>query len=462
MGGINEYWAQIRQVPLTAKESSMDVFMNRIEQIPGFKYIIFAAKALIENFVETGGKKHPSKVDIGPINTMITSNYLNGTRFRVSAMTTGNLHPHWSFSGYGAYGTKDKKWFYSAQAAYSFNKREYVLWEFPKHYIAFKYTYDVMSPMDKYLVTDKDNMFVGWKWATVDQMSYIRDATLTYELESQTGFSMQALMRHRNDQPGGNLAYWKNNGSVAGVLDEKSTKVHDITTTELGVTLRYAPGETFVNTKQRRIPVSLDAPVFSLSHTTGFKGILGGDYNFNLTELSMRKRFWFGSWGKLDVTARAGAQWNKVPFPLLNLPMANLSYITQNNESFNLINNMEFMNDRYASLALSYDLNGKLFNRIPLIRKLKWREMFRVRTLWGTLTDKNNPYKNQDPEIFLFPMRDGQPTSYVMGRTPYIEASVGIYNIFKLLHIEYVRRLTYTNISGTTKWGIRFMVLTLF
>ena len=458
----DEYWEHVRQVPLTKKESTMDIFMNRIEQIPGFKYIIFAAKALIENYVETGGQKHPSKVDIGPINTMITSNYLNGTRFRLSAMTTGHLSPHWSVSGYGAYGTRDKKWFYSGQVAYSFNKRSYVLWEFPKHYLAFKYTYDVMNPMDKYLMTDKDNMFVGWKWAKVDQMSYIRDATLTYELERNTGFSMQAIFRHRNDQPGGKLEYWKNDGTTPGQLDG-NTRVHDITTSEVGVTLRYAPGETFVNTKQRRIPVSLDAPVFSLSHTTGIKGFLGGDYNFNLTELSMRKRFWFGSWGKLDATLRAGAQWNKVPFPLLNQPMANLSYITQNNESFNLINNMEFLNDRYASLALSYDLNGKLFNRIPLIRKLKWREMFRVRTLWGMVTDKNNPYKSHDPNLFLFPMRDGEFTSYVMDkRKPYVEVSVGIYNIFKLLHIEYVRRLTYTNLPGTTKWGIRFMVLTLF
>ena len=458
----DEYWAEVRQVPLTKQESTMDIFMNRIEQIPGFKYVIFAAKALIENFVETSGQKHPSKFDIGPINTMITSNYLNGTRFRLSGMTTGNLHPHWSFSGYGAYGTRDKKWFYSAQAAYSFNKREYVLWEFPKHYLAFKYTYDVMSPMDKYLMTDKDNMFVGWKWATVDQMSYIRDATLTYELEMNTGFSVQAMLRHRNDQPGGMLEYWKNDGGTPGSQDGTNTRIHDMTTTELGVTLRYAPGETFVNTKQRRIPVSLDAPVFTLSHTAGFKGVLGGDYNFNLTEMSMRKRFWFGSWGKLDATVRAGAQWNTVPFPLLNLPMANLSYITQNNESFNLINNMEFLNDRYASLALSYDLNGKLFNRIPLIKKLKWREMFRVRTLWGTLTDKNNPYKTHDPDLFLFPTRNGVPTSYVMGKKPYVEASIGIYNIFKLIHIEYVRRLTYTDIPGVKKGGIRFMILTLF
>ena len=263
----DEYWAKVRQVPLTKKESTMDVFMNRIEQIPGFKYVIFGAKALIENFVETGSKKHPSKFDFGPINTMITSNYVNGTRFRLSGMTTGNLDPHWSLSGYGAYGTKDKKWFYSGQVAYSFNKREYVLWEFPKHYIAFKYTYDVMSPMDKYLATDKDNLFVGWKWTTVDQMSYMRDATLTYELETNTGFSIQAMARHRNDQPAGQLQYWKNNGETPGQWDEKNTLVHDITTTELGVTLRYAPGETFVNTKQRRVPVSLDAPTFTLSHT---------------------------------------------------------------------------------------------------------------------------------------------------------------------------------------------------
>lgn len=458
----DEYWAEVRQVPLTKKESTMDLFMNRIEQIPGFKIIIFGAKALIENFVETGSKDHPSKFDFGPINTIITSNYVNGARFRLSGMTTGNLHPHWNFSGYGAYGTRDKKWFYSGQVAYSFNKREYVLWEFPKHYLSFKYTYDVMSPMDKYLETDKDNMFVGWKWTTVDQMSYIRDATLNYELETNTGFSVKAMLRHRNDQPAGILQYWRNDGETPGVLGENNTLVHDITTTELGVTLRYAPGETFVNTKQRRVPVSLDAPQFTLSHTIGFKGILGGEYNFNLTEIGLRKRFWFGSWGKIDITARAGAQWNKVPFPFLNLPMANLSYITQHNESFSLINNMEFLNDRYGSLALSYDMNGKLFNRIPLLKKLKWREMFRIRGLWGTLTDKNNPYKSNDPDLFLFPTRNGMPTSYVMGKTPYVEASVGIYNIFKLLHIEYVRRLTYTDIPGVKKDGIRFMIMMIF
>ena len=201
----DEYWAEVRQVPLTKTESSMDIFMNRIEQIPGFKYIIFGAKALIENFVETTGPKKKSKFDFGPINTTISSNYIDGLRLRLSGMTTANLNPHWFVNGYGAYGFKDHRWKYSGTLTYSFNKRDYVVWEFPKHFISATYGYDVMSPMDKFLFTDKDNVFLSWKTTTVDQMSYMRDATINYELETHTGFGVKAMLRHRNDEPTGNL-----------------------------------------------------------------------------------------------------------------------------------------------------------------------------------------------------------------------------------------------------------------
>ncbi len=455
----DDYWAEVRQVPLTKTESTMDLFINRVEQIPGFKYVIFGLKAVIENFVETGTKEHPSKFDFGPINTMISGNYIDGTRFRVSGMTTGKLNPHWFFNGYGAYGLKDQRWKYEGTATYSFNKREYVVWEFPKHFISATYSYDVMSPMDKFLFTDKDNVFVAFKTTTVDQMSYIRDAKINYELETPTGFGIKAMVRHRNDEPAGELHYYNNTPTKEPLPGQ--LPIHDITTLETNLTLRYAPGETFVNSKQRRIPVTLDAPVFTLSHTAGFK-TMGGEYNFHLTEASIWKRFWLSSWGYLDTSVKAGAQWSKVPFPLLILPEANLSYITQR-ETFNLINNMEFFNDRFASLSLSYNMNGKLFNRIPLLKTLKWREMFRFRMLWGDLTDKNNPFKSDDPDLFLFPQRNGQYTSFVMDpKIPYMEASVGIHNIFKLLHIEYVRRLTYLDNPGINKDGIRFMVMMTF
>lgn len=451
----DDFWNQYRPVPLTQTESSMDMLVKRLEQMPGFKYVIFVLKAFIENFVETGTKDNPSKVDIGPVNTMISNNYIDGLRLRMSAQTTANLNPHLFLKGYYAYGFKDHRSKYMGEVEYSFNKKEYLPREFPKNSITFSYQYDVMSPTDKFLKTDKDNVFVSFKTSTVDQMSYVRNIALKYENETQFGLKTTVEVKHSTDEPTGGLAYITN--------DDQKTLVPEIQTMEASLAFRYAPGEIFVNTKQRRIPVSFDAPVFTLSHTTGFKGVLGGEYNFNLTEVGLYKRFWFSSWGKIDMFVKGGAQWNKVPFPLLIMPAANLSYILQR-ETFNLINNMEFLNDRYASLDVSWDLNGKIFNRIPLLKKLKWREAIGFKMLYGHLTDKNNPMKHPgDSELFLFPTRDGRPTSFVMDpKTPYMECSVGIHNIFKILHIDYVRRLNYLDHPDANKWGVRFMVMMTF
>ena len=145
--------------------------------------------------------------------------------------------------------------------------------------------------------------------------------------------------------------------------------VPELTQSEATLSLRYAPGEKVVVTKQRRHPVNHNYPIYTLMHTTGFKDVLGGDYASNYTELSVTKRFWLNSYGRIDIYGRAGAQWNRVPFPLLIMPAANNSYIIQRS-MFNMINNMEFMNDRFVSLDVQWDLSGKLFNRIPLLLHL--------------------------------------------------------------------------------------------
>ena len=172
------------------------------------------------------------------------------------------------------------------------------------------------------------------------------------------------------------------------------------------------------------------APVFTLSHTLGIKGVLGSDYSYNYTEASIYKRFWLKSWGKLDIMLKGGLQWEKVPYPLLIMPETNLSYILQD-FTFSAINNMEFPTDRFLSGNIGWDLNGKIFNRIPLLKKLKWREFIGFRILWGDLTDKNNPLLEENtgsPLLMYFP--EG---SYVIdSKRPYMEMSLGIHNIFKL------------------------------
>lgn len=455
------FWKKYRAVELSKSESSMDEFVHRVEQMKGFKYIIFGLKALIENFVETGGKDHPSKVDIGPVNTMFTRNFIDGFRTRISAQTTANLSRHWFLAGYMARGWGSKKNYYSGEITYSFNRKEYLPREFPKRTVSFKSTYDIMSPSDKFLRTDKDNVFTALKWAKVDAMMFYNRQQLTLEREEEWGLKTTLSLRTEENEAAGSLFFEKLSNFFPPIIfpdTDVSSLLHNgkIRTTELRFELEIAPGRTFINTKQRRIAINLEAPVITLSHAVGLNGVLGGQYRYNFSEVGLFKRFWLRSWGKFDVQLRAGAQWDKVPFPLLIMPAANLSYIVQKG-SFNLINNMEFLNDRYASVDLAWDMNGKIFNRIPLLKKLKWREYIGFKGLWGSLTDKNNPFLFQnmgDATLMYFP--EG---SHVMNpKRPYMELIVGVHNIFKLFHVQYVRRLNYNELPTAHKQGVRLMM----
>ena len=449
----DDFWADNRTVELTGSERGMGTFIDNLTKTKGFKYLLFGMKVLIENYVETGGKTHPSLVDIGPINTMVSTNFIDGMRTRLSAQTTANLNPHLFVSGYYARGWDSRKNYYKGQVTYSFNKKEYMPWEFPKRTLTFTSTYDVCSPSDKFMPTDKDNVFTSFKWTDVDKMMFYNRQELAFEYEQDWGFKTTVKLKTEENEACGKLYF-----TPLSLYDAAPPAIEHgkIRTTEASIELRYAPGETYVNTKQRRLKINYDPPVFTLSHTVGVKGVLGGDYNYNFTEASVYKRFWLNSWGKLDVTLKGGIQWNKVPFPLLIMPAANLSYIVED-ETFNMINNMEFLNDRYASLDVSWDLNGKIFNRIPLINKLKWREWLGVKVLWGTLTDKNNPTlaaNAGDPLLMQFP--EG---SYVMDpHRPYIELIAGIHNIFKIFHVQFVHRLNYNGLPTAKKNGVRLMM----
>ena len=457
-----QFWEEHRTDSLTKSESSMDQLIHRLEQVKGFKPVLWVAKAFIENFVETSvNPEKPSKVDIGPINTMITQNFIDGLRLRASAQTTANFNKHLFLKGYVAYGFKDEKWKGMGEVTYSFNKKAYLPREYPVNNLTFNYTRDVMSASDKFMPTDKDNVFTSFKWATVDHMMYDETYKLLWDREWENGLRFNVQVSTTKDTPAGKLFYQP---LSSGELSQDASLCYGyIRTYDLTMGLRYQPGATWINTKQRRLQANYDSPIFSINHTTGLYNFGRADYNYNFTEASVYKRVWLASWGKMDMMLKGGIQWNKVPFPLLITPAANMSYIMED-YTFNLINNMEFLNDRYVSFMYSWDLNGKIFNRIPLIKKLKWREYIGCNVLWGTLTDKNNPFLEShanDARLLHFPGKwreNGyEYQSRVMDRkVPYVEVIAGIHNIFKIFHIEYVRRVNYLR-DGTQKWGIRGM-----
>ena len=439
------YWNKYRQVDLTKSESSMDSFIHRMENSKGFKYIIFFVKALMENYVEIGGgtdgKK--SKFDLGPVNTYISKNFVDGIRLRLAGRTMAALNPHFFWDGYAAYGTKSNDWYTGNIFTYSLNKKKNSPFEFPMRNLTFEVARDVTSPSDENLLHNKDNFFMTFRAATQDEMFLYHRQKLAFTYETDWGFRFNTSLRFQSNRTVGNLHYYHLDG----------TEVKKIRMTDLNVGINYNPGVTYVNTKQQRLPINLDSPEIGLSHTMGFRGFMGGQYHSNITKLSIYKRQWLGSWGYLDFHAIGQAQWNKVPFPMLILPPINLSYFEQES-TISLMKDWEFLNDRQVFWALSWDMNGKLLNRIPLIKKLKWREWFAIKGVWGHLTDKNNPYleKNQgDGRLFKFPKN-----SHVMNDTPYWECVAGVHNIFKFFSVEYVRRLTYLNNNNIDKWGIRF------
>ena len=446
-----DFWKEYRQVELTKSESSMDKFIHNIENVKGIKYVIFGLKALFENSVETST---PNYIDICPVNTILTRNFVDGWRSRLSAKTTANLNKHFFLSGYYAHGWGSKRNYYSIESTFSLNAKKYLPHEFPRRTLTFQSSYDVCSPGDRFMDTDKDNFMVALKWAETDKMMTYNRQQLTFEYETDWGLRGTLIGKLEENEACGKMSFRR--------LDEAPrTEFHKtgnnefMRTTEVSASLRYAPGETYINNKLRRRVINLDAPVFKITHTMGFNGILGGEYNYNFTEAHISKRFWLSSWGKFDVHIKGGIQWSQVPWPLLIQPAANQSYIILP-ETFNLINTMEFLNDSYASLMASWDLNGKLFNRLPLIKKLHWREYIGVRLLWGHLSDKNNPMLPENagnPHLMYFP-----ENTYVMSNKPYAELVIGIHNIFKFFHVEYVRRLSYTELPSSPKWGMRYVI----
>ena len=450
------FWNQYRQVELTRSESSMDKFIHRIGNVKGMKYVIFALKALFENSVETST---PNYVDICPVNTILSNNYVDGWRSRLSAKTTANLSKHFFLSGYYGHGWGSKKDYYNAEFTYSLNPKKYLPHEFPRRTMTIQINKDVCSPGDRFMDTDKDNFMVALKWAETNKMMLYNRQQVTFEYETDWGLKLTVNGKLEENESCGAMTF--QTLDMPKPTEFRRTGNGDfLRTTEVTGRLRYAPGETYINNKLRRRVINFDAPVFSVAHTMGFDGILGGNYNYNYTEVGIFKRFWLSSWGKLDVSAKGGIQWNQVPYPLLIQPAANQSYIIAP-ETFNLINTMEFLNDRFASLMVSWDLNGKIFNRLPLIKKLHWREYIGVRMLWGTLTDKNNPFLEQNQgnsRLMYFP--EG---CHVMDpHRPYAELVLGIHNIFKIWHVEYVRRLSYNELPTSPKWGMRYVIALSF
>jgi hypothetical protein len=436
----DSFWVQSRHKPLSETESTVYTNMDSLVKMKSYRRLMDWATLLLAGYKSFG------IFEVGPVNAFYSFNPVEGFRLRAGGRTTTKLSPNLYFENYVAYGFKDKKWKYYLSGTYSFNHKS--IYSFPLNYLQLSYQYDTKIPGQELQFVSEDNFLLSFKRGDNNKWLYNKIAKAEYVREFGKNVSYTFGFKRWEQIAAGNIIYDKPNATGTGF-----DTIPGLTTSEVSAEIRWAPNEQFYQGKNYRIPIFNKYPIFRARFIAGVKGMLGGEYSYQNITTSAFKRFYLSQFGFADVVVEGGYTFGKVPYPLLSIHRANQSYSYQF-YSFNMMNFMEFVSDRYVSVNTEYYFNGFIFNKIPLLKKLKLREVASFKFLYGGMRSENDPRTN--PNTLRFPTDDlGNPTTFTLDGKPYMEASAGIGNIFKLLRLDVVRRLSYMEHPDVPKWGIR-------
>lgn len=446
----NTWWEENRISPLTTSEQNTYNVPTALNSITSYKILMNTLMAFASGYIDLGW------VDYGPVENTLSWNNVEGVRLRVGGKTNVKFNKHLFLNGFVAYGTKDEEVKYLGEVMYNFADKMYHQWEFPINLLTLGIEHNTEIPGQSLLMGTYDRFFLSFNRGDIDMMLLNTKIYAEYWYETISQFSTKLRAEYHTIEPLSTLTNYFHststdaNGNYKVSFDENNP----LTVSTVDLELRYAKGEQFMQTQKYRLTLNSTSPIFTINYTYG-SPLLNSDYDFHKIKVSLYKRWFILSFGLCDLSLQAGKIFGKVAYPLLFVHQANQNWAYQD-ESFNLMNYFEFVSDYYAQAIFNYNFNGYIFNRIPLIKHLKLREVFALKAIFGGLSDNNNPEKNED--LLAFPKNgDGEYKTYSLnGGTPYFEANVGIDNIFKVMRIDYVRRFTYLDHPNIAKWGIRF------
>lgn len=416
----DQYWKDMRPVELQKREANIYQMVDSIKNVKLYK----TAAEYIYMFYY--GYRDLGKVELGPYYYMFSRNKVEGTRWRLGARTTYKFDKNLRLNGYGAYGTLDEKWKYGGGFEYYFGMK-------PLTMISMQYQHD-MEMLGK-----SDNAFMEENIMTTllskqlnSKLNMVDKFDLTAKHEWRVGLMNEITISATKLQTAPFVPF----------IDQQGQTVSTIRTGEIKLSTRYAPGEDIVVDNFERNAYANYDPVFMFDITTGMKGFLGGDYNYLKLHAGISDRVPLNPIGFTTYYLQAGKIWGDVPFPLLKIHEGNETYAYDIN-AFNLMNYQEFISDTYVSLFLEHHFQGFFLNKIPLFRKLKWREVVGVRMLKGSFDEEKH-------NSLLLP---GEMKG--LGKTPYAEFSAGLENIFKVIRVDAVWRYNY-NDQVKNKLGLLF------
>ena len=427
-----EYWAAMRHDSLAGRERKIYHMIDTIKSLPVYQTYVSTITTIFTGYKDFG------QVEVGPYFKLYSFNPVEGNRFRIGVRTYDLPVKNLNLNGYVAYGTLDEKFKYGGGGEYFVSKKPY------RQSFKVNFSRDIEQlNSGKSIAFQESNLLTSvLRRTTVSKLSFVDAGLAGYHIEWFDGFSNEIDVKHAFYRGVGDLNY--NYYSQP----EQKTILNTVSTSEVILYARYQYLQRYLESNHRRISLGSPYPALQFQYILGVKGPLNGQFNYHKFIFKISDKVYLSPFGYTQYVLEAGKIIGTLPFALLEVHPGNETY-TYDNNAFNLMNYYEFISDTYVSLFVTHHFGGFFFDKVPLFRKLKWREVVAAKTVVGTLSDANKALMVPGTVFFT-------PTK------PYLEAAVGIENIFKLIRIDAIWRLSYLDNPNIVKFGIRGNLQVLF
>ncbi len=431
---INKFDDVYRLDSLTDSEKAI---YNAVDSLKNDKKFVRETK--LSAFIATGFWDFGCKLRVGPYSSFLSTNLIEGLRSRVSMWTLPCISKTFNFNGYVAYGFKDKVVKGGLGIKYVPTSKRYLKTE-----LFARSDYDALQDFDDEL--DKDNLFtLALRKNIPAYQVFIQQVKLLQEIDLNKDWSAKGYIALKNMTPSFDYSYYK-------VIDDQIVDFNPlkkINVNEVGFSIRYAHNERTTIFNYDKIRISSPFPTFSFHYAYGFEGTKNTYFEYHKLVANVTQELNLPIKGSLFYSISGGQMLGVVPAILLFAPSGNAYYVS-NKYTFNNMLPYEFAADRYASIMMRYNMGGIIFDKIPLLNKLNLRERIIFNNYWGTINQKNRAFNNIN-------------TIKTTGSIPYSEVGCGVGNIFNVLSIDAIWRVSQFNSSQSlTRFGIYTTISIVF
>lgn len=422
-----EFWNDARHEDLSKTEAGIYKMVDTLLQMPAFK------RARNNIYFLTTGYRNIGNFEIGPWYNWATYNSQEGFRLRWDLGTNKYFSKKIFLHAYVAYGFGDEKWKYKMDGMYLFNKN-------PRSYIGFSYKKDIDYGQTYYDEISQDNIFALAirKYGVPIKFVMVDEKKIDLYKQTKSGFSALLTGMHKSFEPLKNLP--------PKTMFDGSLKGEDLATAEISLKLRYAFLEKYLESTFNRISLGSTYPIVELKYTKGLSGVFKSSFDYSRLSAGVSHYKKIPPFGSIYYNVFGGQTFGTLPYMLLDIAPGNEIYY-YNKYAFNLMNRYEFVHDKYAGINFEHNIGNGLFRFIPLMKKLKFRQFYSARALWGKLSEENKTFNTPPTGIFPFQSLNGKT---------YLEVGTGVDNILKLFRIDFVWRLAPTPLPSekSKRFGI--------